>query len=101
MEVEASKNKPATECEHMVMIRDEARAGKIVWASPPTIAASALCPVMVWARMHAGDVANGGEGVWEARARKNKWGWDICLPSPLASELCSVMVWSGIHQQEG
>ena len=70
----------------------EAGASKNEMASLPTTAVS---PVMVWAGMHAGDADNGWEGVWEAGARKNKWGWDICLLSPSAGALCSVMVWDG------
>ena len=23
-----------------------------------------------------------GGGIWEAGARKNEWGWGICLPTP-------------------
>ena len=92
VEAGASKNEPATERERSVMTGDEARAGKIAWASPPTTAASALRPVMVRAGMRAGDADNGGEGVWEAGARKNEWGWDICPPSPLVGALRLVMV---------
>jgi hypothetical protein len=43
------------------MIRDEARAVKIAWASLPMTAVSALRPVMVQAGMHAVDADNGGK----------------------------------------
>jgi hypothetical protein len=40
-------------------------------------------------------VADGGEGVWEAKARKDEWAWVICPPMPLVGVLRLVMVCGG------
>ena len=64
---------------HSVSIGDEARAGKIERGEGirlPMAAVSVLHLVLVW------DASLGcsrwEQVCWEARARKNRWGWSIC-----------------------